>query len=163
MNTSKRRRSKKTAAAGALLLAVMLAASACSGNGNGAANNVNEQPDSTNEGPVVDLPEQSGVIEPDVSGAEPTESPDNSGEATEEPANEPVISGEGTYSGMMDSHSIEIETADGAIALQIPEELSTTIDSIPADAKVKFEYTEKAVEGDAGLKQNWLVKIEEVK
>jgi hypothetical protein len=159
MNSSKRRRSKKAAATGAILLAVMLAASACSGTGN--STNREDQQGTVNEGPVVDqLPDQSGVIEPDVSAPEPTEGTNNDG-VTEEPANDPVLTGEGTFNGLMDSHSIEIETAAGAIALQITEELAAKINGIPSDAKVKFEYTEKAVEGDAELKQNWLVSIEE--
>ncbi|WP_036719649.1 hypothetical protein [Paenibacillus harenae] len=160
MNSSKRRRSTKAAATGAILLAVMLAASACSGTGN--TTNQDNQQDTVNEGPVVDLPEQSGVIEPDVSSPESTNGASNNSE-TKAPTNNLVLSGEGTFNGLMDTHSIEIETADGAIALQLTEELSQKMNSIPDDAHVKFEYTEKAVDGDTELKQNWLVSIEEVK
>ena len=167
MNSSKRRRSKKAITAGAVLLAVMLATSACSGANANQENKGNEQPGTTNEGPVVsELPEDTGVIEPDVSAPEPTEEPTEepagNGGATEEPA-DPVKVNEGTYSGLVDSHSIEIETAEGAIPLQITDELKSKLEALPEDAKVKFEYTEKAIEGEADLKQNWLVKIEEIK
>lgn len=161
MNTSKRRRNKQAAAAGAVLLAVMLAASACSGTN--TTNNGNGQQGTVTEGPVVDqLPEESGVIEPDVSVPEATADTNDSG-GEEEPAADEVKRGEGTFNGLMDSHSIEIETATGAMALQITEELARKIDNLPSDAKVTFEYTEKAVKGETGLKQNWLVKIEQIK
>ncbi|CAM4313085.1 hypothetical protein L1N85_20410 [Paenibacillus alkaliterrae] len=160
MNSSKRRRSKKAAAAGAVLLAVMLTASACGGND--TTNTGNEQQGSVNNGPVVDLPDESGVIEPDVSSPEPTADTDNNNGA-ENPPVDPVKMDEGNYTGLIDSHSIEIVTASGALALQITEELAATVENIPPNAKVKFEYTEKAIEGEADFKQNWLVKIEEIK
>ncbi|WP_169086493.1 hypothetical protein [Paenibacillus sp. PL91] len=162
MNSSKRRRSKKAVAAGAVLLAVMLATSACSGTNANNENKGNEQQGTIEEGPAVsELPEESGVLEPDVSTPEPTEAPANNG-GIEEPA-DPVKVSEGTYSGLSDSHSIEIETATGTIPMQITEEQKSTIEALPDQAKVKFEYKEKAIEGEATLKQNWLVKIEEIK
>ncbi|WP_141505143.1 hypothetical protein [Paenibacillus luteus] len=164
MNTSKRRRSKKAATAGAVLLAVMLAASACGNSSNASnVNSGNEQQGTVEESPVVsELPEESGVLEPDVSTPEPSVAPtDNSG-SIEDPA-APVKVNEGTYSGQVDSHSIEVETAAGVIVLQVTDEQAGTIDALPDDAKVKFEYTEKAVEGDPSVKQNWLDKIEEIK
>lgn len=165
MNSSKRRRSKKAAAAGAVLLAVMLAASACSGTNTNNANTGNKQQGTVNEGPVIsELPEESGVLEPDVSSPEPTADAAGNSDGVEEPAPaEPVIVSEGTYSGLIDSHSIEIVTASGAIALQVTEEDMSVLEALPEAAKVKFEYMEKAIEGEAELKQNWLVKIEEIK
>jgi hypothetical protein len=165
MNSSKRRRSKKTATAGAVLLAVMLAASACGSTDTNNANTGNKQQGTVNEGPVIsELPEESGVIEPDVSAPEPTaDSADNSGGVEEPAPAEPVKVSEGTYSGLIDSHSIEIVTASGAIALQVTEEDMSVLEALPEAAKVKFEYMEKAIEGEADLKQNWLVKIEEIK
>jgi hypothetical protein len=164
MNSSKRRRSKKAVAAGAVLLAVMLATSACSGTNANNENKGNDQQGTIEEGPVVsELPEESGVLEPDVSAPEPYEDPakaNNGG--IEEPA-DPVKVSEGTYSGLSDSHSIEIETATGTIPMQITEEQKSTLEALPDNAKVKFEYKEKAIEGEATLKQNWLVKIEEIK
>lgn len=167
MNSSKRRRSKKAAAAGAVLLAVMLAASACGGTDTNNANTGNKQQGTVNEGPVIsELPEESGVLEPDVSAPEPTADAAGNSGGVEEPAPapaEPVKVSEGSYSGLIDSHSIEIVTASGAIALQVTEKDMSTLEALPEAAKVKFEYMEKAIEGEADLKQNWLVKIEEIK
>lgn len=161
MNTSKRRRNKKAATVGAVLLAVMLAASACSGTD--TKDTSNEQQGTVTEGPVVDqLPDESGVIEPDVSAPEPTADTNNSGDG-EDPAPDEVKRGEGTFIGLMDSHSIEIETEAGAMPLQITEELASTVENLPSDAKVAFEYTEKTIEGETELKQYWLVKIEQIK
>ncbi|OBZ16007.1 MULTISPECIES: hypothetical protein [Bacillales] len=162
MNSSKRRRSKKAATAGAVLLAVMLATSACGSTNANNANPGNEQQGTVEEGPEISqLPEESGMLDPNVSSPEPTETPANSG-GIEEPA-DPVKVNEGTYSGLSDSHSIEIETASGTLPLQITEDLKSKLEALPDDAKVKFEYTEKAIEGEANLKQNWLVNIEEIK
>jgi uncharacterized low-complexity protein len=162
MITSKRRRIKKAATAGAVLLAVMLAASACSGAN--TKNTSNEPNGAVTEGPVVDkLPEGSGVIEPDVSAPEPSAAGTNNSSGTEDPDADEVKRGEGTFTGLIDSHSIEIETEAGAMAFQITEELASAIDNLPSDAEVAFEYTEKAIEGETGLKQYWIVKIEKTK
>ncbi|WP_424767145.1 hypothetical protein [Paenibacillus sp. sgz302251] len=161
MNSSKRRKSKKTVAAGVILLTVMLAASAC-GNTNNAANPGNEQPGTVTEGPVVDLPNKSGLIDPEVPAPEPTEDTNQNG-GEQEPVTNPVLSGEGTYIGLMDSHSIEIETADGPMPFQVTDDLMGALEALPENAKVKYEYTEKAIEGETDMKQNWLSKIEEIK
>jgi hypothetical protein len=161
MNTTRTRKNKKAVTAGAVLLAVMLAASAC-GNSSNTNNGTpeNDQQGTVNEAPVVtELPDDSGVLEPDVSAPEPTA--DNSG-TIDEPAAAVKVN-EGTYSGQIDSHSIEVETNAGVIVLQVTDEQSGMLDALPDDAKVKFEYTEKAIEGDAVNKQNWLVNIEEIK
>lgn len=159
-NSSKRRRNKKAATAGAVLLAVMLATSACGG---GNTNAGNEQQGSPTDGPVItQLPEDNGVIDPDLSSPEPTDTATNNNGTIEDPA-APNKVNEGIYSGLSDSHSIEIETAAGAIALQVTDDQKSTLEALPDDAKVKFEYSEKAIEGEATLKQNWLVKIEEIK
>lgn len=166
MNTSKRRRSTKAAAAGTILLAVMLAASACGNDGSVNLNN-DQQQGAVSPSPEVDLPDSSGVIEPDVSSPEPTEDAANDSgtdnSSTDNTDEQEVKSGEGTYTGLIDAHSIEIVTANGAMAFQISEDQIPLLDSIPADAKVKFNYTEKAIEGEPDVKQNWLVKIEEEK
>lgn len=163
MNSSKRRRNNKAAAAGALLLAVMLATSACGGSNSGQANAGNETAGTATDGPIfTQLPEESGIHEPDIAGNESTEDSGSTNGSIENQADKNIIN-EGTYSGLSDSSSIEIVTAKGAIALQFTEDLKNNIDNIPDDAKVKFEYVEKSIEGEADLKQNWLTKIEEIK
>ncbi|OMF38758.1 hypothetical protein BK133_00695 [Paenibacillus sp. FSL H8-0548] len=163
MNTSRKRKNKKAVTAGAVLLAVMLAASACgnSSNTNNAAPG-NDLQGTVDETPIVSqLPDESGVLEPDVSSPSPEPTTDNGG-AAEEPAASVKVN-EGTFSGLIDSHSIEVETAAGVIVLQVTDDQSGMVEALSDDAKIKFEYTEKAIEGDASIKQNWLVKIEEIK
>lgn len=170
INTIKRRRNKKAVTAGAVLLAVMLAASAC-GNSNTTAKDGNEQQPTINEGPKVDnLPDQSGVIEPDVptsgntdSGNNNTDTETNKPGVSEPDPSAPVKSGEGTFVGLSDSHSIEIETKDGAMPLQVTDELLAVVSELPSDAKVTFKYTEKEIEAGSDVKQNWLEEIEQSK
>ncbi len=163
--SSKRKKSAKAAAAGAILLAVMLAATACGGDTE-AGNDVNDGQNQTSPSNSVDLPDNNGVIDPGVSTSEPSAQPEETdGGQTNDtgaPEDAPVISGEGTFTGIADANSIEIQTADGPLPVQYTEEQTELINSINEDAKVKFEYKEKAVEGEANLKQQWLVSIEEI-
>jgi hypothetical protein len=71
-----------------------------------------------------------------------------------------VISGTGIYTGQNDAHSIEIKTDKGADTYHITEELSPIIEALPTDASVAFEYTEKVIDSEQGVKQLWLTKIE---
>ncbi|MFD0588581.1 hypothetical protein ACFQZE_11250 [Paenibacillus sp. GCM10027627] len=152
--TNKKR--SKTLAAGALLIAVMLTTSACGANateksGNGGPS---ESPAPTVQ-PTDNLPDDNGIVEPGT----PTSDNTSGGQAT--PDSSP-ISAEGVYSGQIDSSSIEI-TVDGvASAYRIPEELGSVIESLPSDAKVKFEYIEKTVDSETDVKQLLLTKIEAV-
>lgn len=155
--TNKKRR--KAATAGALLLAVMLTMSACGANANNS-NNGGTPNNSETGAPVDQLPDENGVQEPGApTNDDDNTTTDNNSNSSEEAA---PISAEGTYVGLIDNNSLEITTDGVAAAYRIPEELHTTIQDLPADAKVKFEYTEKAVEGETDLKQLWLTKIEVV-
>lgn len=159
MNLSNKKR-KKAATAGALLLAVMLTMSACGANANNPSNSGSPNNSETGS-PVDQLPDNNGVQEPGA----PTNDDDNNSSTDNNngnPAESAPISAEGTYTGLIDSNSLEITTDSGAGAYRIPEELRDAVDELPADAKVKFEYTEKAVEGDTSVKQLWLTKIEAV-
>ncbi|RJE91264.1 hypothetical protein D3P07_04195 [Paenibacillus sp. 1011MAR3C5] len=159
MNLTNKKR-KKAATAGALLLAVMLTMSACGANANNPSSSGN--PNNSESGsPVDQLPDNNGVQEPGAPSNDDdndnNSSTDNNGIGESAP-----ISAEGTYTGLIDSNSLEITTDSGAGAYRIPEELRSVVDELPADAKVKFEYTEKAIEGDTDVKQLWLTKIEAV-
>ncbi|MFF2889018.1 hypothetical protein [Paenibacillus sp. NPDC057967] len=159
MNLTNKKR-KKAATAGALLLAVMLTMSACGANANNPSSS--GSPNNSESGsPVDQLPDNNGVQEP---GAPSNDDDDNSSTDNNNgtPAESAPISAEGTYTGLIDSNSLEITTDSGAGAYRIPEELRDVVDELPADAKVKFEYTEKAVEGDTSVKQLWLTKLEAV-
>jgi len=145
----------------------MLAASAC-GNPNSVKNGNEQQPTIT-DGPTVDnLPDESGVIEPDVptsgnSNSDNNNTNSNNSSISEPDPAAPVKSGEGTFVGLSDSHSIEIETKDGPMPLQVTDELLAVVNELPSDSKVTFEYTEKEIEAGSEFKQNWLKKIEQSK
>lgn len=159
----KNKRRTKTAGAAALLLAVMLTASACGANNN-AGQNVNGSPE---PGINDQLPEESGIQDPGSLGGdeeEETAQPEQTsaaegGSAPEEPA-DLIISNEGTYTGQIDSNSIEIRTDEGADTYRITEDLASAIEALPSDAPVAFEYTEKVMDSEQGVKQLWLTKIE---
>lgn len=159
---STRRKHTKAAAAGAVLLAVMLTVSACGGDGGtklnqGGSNAIPETPQ------VDQLPEQSGILESGAASNDGNNSTDNEDSGNNGNANGDsgaVYSDEGVYTGAIDSNSIEIETKNGADAYRITEQLSSVIDTLPPDAKVKFEYTKKFFDGENGERQLWLKKIE---
>ncbi|MHA6485424.1 hypothetical protein ACX1C1_26370 [Paenibacillus sp. strain BS8-2] len=154
----------KTASAAALMLAIMLTASACGVNENNSPQNGN---DSAQAGVNEQLPEGSGIQDPGSLGSDdesnkPEESAATGGDITtdtDEPA-AVILSNEGTYTGQIDSNSIEIKTAEGAAAYRVTEELAPVIESLPSDAAVTFEYTEKVIDSEQGIKQLWLTKIE---
>ncbi|MCR2802353.1 hypothetical protein [Paenibacillus soyae] len=162
------RKNNKAAAAGALLLAIMLTATACGAGADQPSGNEQQGSASPTNEAGNQLPEETGVIDPEAptndetnnSAAEPNEESDNDG--AEQTESQP-IGAEGVYTGQIDSHSIEIVTDGVAAAYQIPEDLTAVIETLPADAEVKFEYTEKAIEGEEAVKQLWLTKIEAVK
>ncbi len=79
----------------------------------------------------------------------PTES-SNAGES-KAPASAPAASaaeqtGEGSYSGLADSHSAEIDVDGKAMTYQLSEEAQKQINQIPNDAKVTFKYTEDKID-----------------
>lgn len=81
--------------------------------------------------------------------AKPTES-SNAGES-KAPASAPAAAaaeqtGEGSYSGLADSHSAEIDVDGKAVTYQLSEEAQKQINQIPNDAKVTFKYTEDKID-----------------
>lgn len=159
----------KAASAAALLLALMLTASACGANANNNNNNPNtdQNPAGAPEAGVNEqLPEESGIQDPGSLGSndestEPEESAATDGGGTDSnESSDVVISKTGTYTGQVDSNSIEITTEEGAETYRITEELAPVIEGLPADASVAFEYTEKVIDSEQGIKQLWLTKIE---
>jgi hypothetical protein len=153
----------KAASAAALLLAIMLTASACGANGNNAGQNGNG---STEAGVNEQLPENGGIQDPgslgsdDEEGTEPEESATTGGGTDSNEPADVAISSTGIYTGQIDSNSIEIKTDKGAAAYRITEELAPVIEALPTDAAVAFEYTEKVIDSEQGVKQLWLTKIE---
>ncbi|GBG06727.1 hypothetical protein PAT3040_01261 [Paenibacillus agaridevorans] len=159
----KNKRRTKTAGAAAILMAVMLTASACGANNSNAGQNVNGSPE---PGINDQLPEESGIQDPgsigdDEETKQPEESAPTTGGGTDPDAPaDIIISNEGIYTGQNDSNSIEIRTDEGAETYQITEELASAIEALPTDAPVAFEYTEKVIDSEQGIKQLWLTKIE---
>ncbi|ULO05955.1 hypothetical protein H1230_23330 [Paenibacillus sp. 19GGS1-52] len=70
-----------------------------------------------------------------------------------------VIKGTGNYVGQIDNHSVEIDTAEGATAFELGAGTESAPDTLNTDDPVAFEYVEKAVAGDATLKQRILTKL----
>lgn len=96
--------------------------------------------------------------------AKPTDSA-NAGE-TKAPASAPAAAaaeqtGEGSYSGLADSHSAEIDVDGKAVTYQLSEEAQQQINQIPNDAKVTFKYTEDKV--DASTTVLTITEIKEAK
>jgi hypothetical protein len=158
----KNKRRTKTAGAAAILMAVMLTASACGANNDNAGQNVNGSPE---PGINDQLPEESGIQDPGSIGDEeetkqPEESATTGGGTDPDAPADIIISNEGIYTGLIDSNSIEIRTDEGAAAYRITEELSPAINELESEAPVAFEYTEKVIDSEQGIKQLWLTKIE---
>ncbi|MBD2844299.1 hypothetical protein IDH44_03785 [Paenibacillus sp. IB182496] len=181
---------KSCAAALALALAVTASMTACANDGNETApqtggNDTNITNPANGEGSGNDAP--TNTPEPD-SGAnnengagqngDAGPSDDQSGETGggEEPTNgdgespgegtpsetdgTPIIAA-GTYSGLVDGHTVEIVTPEGPTAFQYGDELADTLGELAQDDPVAITYTEKEVQaGDETVTQLWLTAIE---
>ncbi|GIP27022.1 hypothetical protein J23TS9_21520 [Paenibacillus sp. J23TS9] len=76
------------------------------------------------------------------------------------PEEETVIKVEsGSFTGLADSHTVEIIVEGKPMSFQFGEELKQAIEQIKPDQQVEFKYEEKAIEGDAALKQLILTEI----
>lgn len=164
MTTMKKKKSSLIAAS-AVLLAVMMTATACgsdkaNSNGNeqgssveqpanAAPENASNNTTDNNAGNSQSEGQNSGVVDPE------TASPDT--DANTAPADGAVKTSEGVFVGQADTTSVEIDLPDGPMVLQFTDDMTDKINSIPADAKVQFEYTEK-VSGD--VTQYFLKKLE---
>ncbi|GLX67672.1 hypothetical protein [Paenibacillus glycanilyticus] len=165
MTTTKSKKKSSLIAASAVLLAVMMTASAC-GSDDNAKNNAegsaveqpsNAAPDNTSNNTTNNSNtsnnqaegQNNGVVDPE------TASPDVDANAA--PEDSAVKTGEGVFAGQADTTSVEIDLPEGPMVLQFTDELADEINSIPADTKVTFEYTEK-VSGD--VTQYFLKKLE---
>ncbi|WP_349408656.1 hypothetical protein [Pseudalkalibacillus sp. SCS-8] len=71
---------------------------------------------------------------------------DQNGEQDEATSEEPAteqMTGEGTYNGQADPHTIEIELEDGPQAFQITEELKDTVANLKEGTEITFIYEEE--------------------
>ena len=143
---------------GAVLLAIMLTASACGSNNVNTPNNANQETvapsDGTSAPDATATPDSSnnnGVTEPGT--AQPDATTDN-GSGSGNSGSSAVKTGTGTYTGQIDSHSIEIETDNGPMVFQVTDEFTDTLNNLESDADVKFEYTEKILESAGRRSRN---------
>ncbi|UVI29571.1 hypothetical protein [Paenibacillus spongiae] len=90
----------------------------------------------------------------------PKEDPDNNAKDDPKDAAKTAKQGTGIYKGQMDSHSIEIETADGPTPFQLADGMEAVLEKLTEEDPVTFEYVEKAIEGDDTVKQLVLTKLE---
>ncbi|WP_211747481.1 hypothetical protein [Paenibacillus sp. Marseille-Q4541] len=70
-----------------------------------------------------------------------------------------VKEGSGVYTGQADPHTIEITINGQATAFQLGEGMDTEIANLEEQTPVDFTYEEKAIEGEADLKQLILLSI----
>ncbi|GIO29475.1 MULTISPECIES: hypothetical protein [Paenibacillus] len=72
----------------------------------------------------------------------------------------PVVKqGQGSFTGLADPHTVEIIVDGSPMAFQFGEKLKSAVEAIAPDQQVEFKYEEKAIEGDASLKQLVLTEI----
>ncbi|WP_025689965.1 hypothetical protein [Paenibacillus zanthoxyli] len=70
-----------------------------------------------------------------------------------------AIKGTGVYNGQIDNHSIEIQTEEGPVTFELGAGMESIPETLNEEDQVVFEYVEKAVNGDASLKQRVLTKL----
>ncbi|QAY66742.1 hypothetical protein [Paenibacillus protaetiae] len=165
MNILKQNKKARTIGASAILITVMLVSAACS---DGSSNNNNAQgspsaeptpvvsvePTATDSGNGISDPEPAS---PDNGTATNTETSAPATDVGKAPADATPIQAEGTFVGLADTHTVEIDSAQGAQSYQFEDSLSDQVNAIDDDAKVKFEYVEKKTDN---VVQLWLTKIE---
>lgn len=159
---TKQRRRRSASLTATLLIAAMLATAACgtnnTGNNTPGGNNVpanNEQ----SQGGVTDP----GVAEPDTPETPDTEEPGNDGQTDGQTGedNAEILQAEGTLTGLVDGHTVEIVTADGADSYQIDEDIASQIADYEPQVPVSFEYWIKEIDVDGEkVAQKWLKSIE---
>ncbi|MHA7964549.1 hypothetical protein ACX93W_10390 [Paenibacillus sp. CAU 1782] len=170
MNTSKAKKRRDAGIATAVLLAVALTLSACGTTKIDPISVENAGGNNTGEGDQ--LPSDNGIMEPGSPGSsnsadgeaanEGTQDGETGNQSSQGDPDTAVVVATGTFSGIIDNNSIEIITDAGADAYRITEELASVVNELPADAKVRFQYTVTPLEDDPSAHQNWLKAIEQI-
>ncbi|MFS0723439.1 hypothetical protein [Paenibacillus sp. 1P07SE] len=143
-----------------VLVILMAVTAACSNNtGNTPADPGNETVPSPDNTPIDPAPEVEP--EPELTPEEPTNAETPPAQEGDVPAEAETMAGEGTFVGIMDTHSIEIETVDGPTAFQYEDAMTEAINALEPDSQVQFEYYEETQDvGGEQVTQLWLVTIE---
>ncbi|WP_375102412.1 hypothetical protein ACDZ28_17905 [Paenibacillus sp. RS8] len=148
---------QRTLPAIAAIAALTLALTAC-----GATNN-SAQPSAEPTATASPVPTEESTSTPvpteSTSTTAPTENPSTPAPKPTANSEAKVIKGTGVYVGQIDSHSVEIETKEGPTAFEITAGMESILEKLNTDDSVVFEYVEKAVEGDATVKQRVLSKL----
>ncbi|MDO3408464.1 hypothetical protein QWJ34_01650 [Saccharibacillus sp. CPCC 101409] len=107
--------------------------------------------DTKESGKTDTAPADSGKTETPAAstgGTSGTDSKDT-GKTDTAPAETPkdgALNGQGEYSGLADSHTVEIEVDGKAVSYQLSEAAQDQISTIPSQAMVKYTYTEDKID-----------------
>jgi len=94
-----------------------------------------------------------GEVEPSPSATE-TAAPSTETASPSPTASPEALTGTGSLTGLVDSHSVEIVTETGPVVFQIDEQLREQVESWDGGTQVRFEYVKKMVEtGDGQIEQ----------
>ncbi|WP_308642163.1 hypothetical protein [Paenibacillus nuruki] len=100
-----------------------------------------------------------GTTEESVEADDNNESTDTTTHSTEAETK----SATGTFTGLADEHSAEIMVDGQPMVFQLSDEAQTVAGSLKEEAKVSFQYTEKAIPGDDTIKSMTITKLQEAK
>lgn len=145
----------------AAIAALTLALTACGATNNSAQPSA--QPSAEPTTTASPVPTEGSTSTPlpteSTSTTAPTENPSTPAPKPTANPEAKILKGTGVYVGQIDSHSVEIETKEGPTAFEITAGMESVLEKLNTDDAVVFEYVEKAVEGDATVKQRVLSKL----
>ncbi|MCC3375529.1 hypothetical protein [Cohnella sp. REN36] len=127
------------------VLTMLLMGTGCSDNGNKNANaSPSASPTSSASAPASNEPS-------------PSASASDSGT---QPADKETKEDTGEFTGLGDTHSIEIKTSDGPTTFQVDPDIVDKVSDWAEGTKVKFKYEITSVDGDASQKQLTILSID---
>lgn len=154
------KRKNSLAPASIALASMLLLAAGCGVQSNSSANTQNTAGSGIVDGSSDVGPDSAG--EP-VAEATPTPDKPDPGQKNDTPATQSQEQqGTGTFNGLADGHSAEIETKTDTIVFQAATEQMEQMKNFEFGDSVKFRYIVKEIESDTGskVKQPWLISIE---
>ncbi|MBB6674788.1 hypothetical protein [Cohnella nanjingensis] len=137
----------KNSAWAVAVLTMLLMGTGCSDNGN----------KSTNASPSASASATASASA--SASSEPTPSASASDSASP-PAGTETKEDTGEYTGLGDTHSIEIKTSEGPTTFQVDPDIVDKVSDWAEGTKVKFKYEITSVEGDASQKQRTIISID---
>lgn len=152
----------------AAVAVLTLALTACGGNAgnaenNGNAGNTGNSGNVENSGNAGNAGNSGNNVDPssptDENGTNVGNAGNSSAEQPDSEQTSDTKQGKGTWVGLEDSHSAEIMMNGVPESFQLSESVQGTADGLNSDDAVEFEYVEKAIEGEASLKQKTITKL----